>query len=211
LRKLKKIIEVYLPQVFLIVFSVVLGMYLNQKMLERNDRKKADKLLSMVEAEVKSNQRILKDWYPYHQRMYQKLDSLKDDSNFIKDFQKDKNVLFEKLLTRGSFMKESLSDASWEVTKLNPVVSEISFDKMNILTKVYNQQKGTFEPMHKMFDLLSKPFINTPKNAKENLNLISGFVRELAAREAQLLYYYKKADELLEGEEIKVDKEETSN
>ena len=196
MRKLKKFIEVYLPQVVLIVFSVVLGLYLNQKMVERNDRIKANQLLLMVKAEIKSNQKILENWYPYHKQIYQELDSLKNDPEFIKEFQEDKDVL-KKSWTRRTFMGEIMSDASWEVAKLNPVVSEISFDKMNFLTKLYLQQSLTFTPMLDMFEIFNQPFINTPKNAKENLNLINGYMKELVARESELAYYFEAAKEML--------------
>lgn len=193
---MEKIINKYLPQVLLIVFSVVLGMYLNQKMLERADYNKANQLLSIIESEIKLNQKIVQDWQPYHNDIWSKLDSLKDDDTFIKEFQKDKNALY-KLLTRGTLMNEMPSNSAWEITKLNPVVSEISYDKMNILAKTYAQQEGTFNPINDIITILNTPFMNSPKDGKENLNLLSNLTREMVSREIQLLHYYKEAIKIL--------------
>jgi len=188
---MKKLLNEYIPQVLLIVFSVVLGLFLNQKMVDYNDQKKADQLLSMIESEIKSNQEIVADYYPYHAGIYEKLDSLKNDEAFLKEFYKDRFVLFNQLLTRSTFMGQSLSRSAWETMKLNPLVSEISFDKLRTLTETYVQQKGTYSPFDKLDKLINTPFLNAPENAKENLQLMSISMRELVAREKQLLDYYK--------------------
>jgi len=201
---MKKVIEVYIPQLLLIVFSVVLGLYLNQKMLERNNKKKAEQLLSMVRSEINTNQKILEEWYPYHRKVVIKLDSVKNDPKFIKAFEQDKNALFQLLFSRPSFMGETPTDAAWEVTKLNSVVSEIDFKKMSLLTKAYHQQQMTFQPvLPKLMDFFQKPFLNSPENAEENLNALSSMLNELVAREDELLFRYRNVIESFEKEKIK--------
>ena len=51
--------------------------------------------------------------------------------------------------------------------------------------------------MDEMFEVYRLKDVNIEKNAKSNLESILGSVHELVAREKQLLYYYKKAKEVL--------------
>ena len=194
---MKKIINVYLPQVLLIVFSVVLGMYLNQKMIERSDRYKANQLLFLIESEVKRNYNLVQDWQPYHEEFRVKIDSVSNDPVFIKEYQKDRSVIF-KFATRGTLMADFPLSSAWEITKLNPVVSEISYDKMNVLAKTYSQQKSTFEPAYDMMKIFNAPVMNTPKEAKESLDLLSNLLSEMVGREKQLLQYYQETITVLE-------------
>lgn len=192
-----------ITQVVLIVFSVVLGLYLSERIEERKKRQESQELLTTIKSEVKDNIRILKDWAPYHQEINKSLDSLSKQEAFIAAFVKDKDILYETLLARGSFMKESLASDAWDIAKSHPLIMNIDHNQLIILSKVYNQQKGTFEPMSKMFDVLSSKNVNKKEEAKANLESISRHVWELAARERQLMYYYKKAAEILDLEEDK--------
>lgn len=192
---MKKEFREYLIQILLIVFSVVLGLYLNEKIVQHNEKKEAEKLLSFVKTEINANRFLLKDWAPYHREISIKLDSLSKEEQFVSDFIKDKNILFSKLMTRRTFMNRNVSDDAWEISKGNPILVNIGFERMLLLSKIYSQQDGTFKPSSEMFKVLQSRGVNDPSSAKENLSILNNHMRELVGREFLLQQYYEEAAE----------------
>ena len=191
-------IKEYIMQCLLIVFSVVLGLYLSERIEERKTRQESEELLTTIKAEVKDNMGLLEKWAPYHQDIYKNLDSLKENEAFIAAFINDKSILFEKLLTRGTLMGRSPANDAWDIAKSHPLIMNIEHEQLIILSKVYKQQKGTFEPMYKMGDIFNSKDVNKEQDAKLNLELLSDHFHELVAREIELIRYYKIAAEILD-------------
>ncbi len=187
-----------ITQCILIVFSVVLGIYVSERIEERKKRQESAVLLSKIKSEVKDNIRLLNKWVPYHHQIRNNLDSLSQDPAFIEEFIADKFVFFERLLTEGTFMGRSPASDAWDIAKSHPLIVNIDYDILLILSKIYNQQAVTFEPGYKMFELFNSKEVNTRTDAQSNLVLMSNHIDELTARERQLIYYYKEAKETLD-------------
>lgn len=185
-------------QVALIVFSVVLGLYLNERIEERKNRLESDSLLALIKSEVNDNVQLMKESTLYHREMYRNLDSLCKNEVFIAEFVKDKTVLFEKLFTNGSFQKRFPASDAWDIAKAHPLIANFDYDKLLVLSKIYKQQKSTFEDMQERFGIFSSKKLNLKEDAKSNLEFIRDNLRELVARENQLMYYYKEAEETLD-------------
>ena len=187
-----------ITQCILIVFSVVLGIYVSERIEERKKRQESAVLLSKIKSEVKDNIRLLNKWVPYHHQIRNNLDSLSQDPAFIEEFITDKFVFFERLLTEGTFMGRSPASDAWDIAKSHPLIVNIDYDILLILSKIYNQQAVTFEPGYEMFELFNSKEVNTRTDAQSNLVLMSNHIDELTARERQLIYYYKEAKEILD-------------
>lgn len=191
-------IKEYIAQFVLIVFSVVLGLYLSERIEERKEIQESYDLLTTIKTEVKDNISLLEYWSPHHKEIKEKLDSLSKDEVFIEQFVGDKFFFFEKLFTRGTFMSRMLASDAWDIAKSHPLVVKIDYDKYLTLSRVYNQQKITFEPGFEMIELLKSKDVNIEKDAKSNLALICDRLHELVAREKQLMDFYKEAEEKLD-------------
>ena len=191
-----------ITQFILIVFSVVLGLYLSERIEERKKRLESEELLTKIKSEVADNIILLEKWLPYHQEINKKLDSLSKDDAFIQEFIHDKFAFFKRLLTKGTFMGRSPVNDAWDIAKSHPLIVNIDYDKLLILSKVYNQQELTFEPMYELFELFNSKDVNVEQDAKANLELISNRIWDLVAREEQLMSYYKSAEEILDLPEI---------
>lgn len=191
-------VEQIITQFILIVFSVVLGIYLSERIEEGKKRKESAVLLTQIKSEVIDNIKLLEKWVPYHHQINKHLDSLSKDPVFIEEFISDKFSLFEKLLTKGTFMGRSPASDAWDIAKSHPLIVNIDYDKLLILSRIYNQQKVTFEPGYEMFELFNSKDVNIRKDAQSNLELMSYRINELAARERQLMYYYEQAEEILD-------------
>jgi len=186
-----------LTQVILIVFSVVLGVYLSERIEERNKLREADDLLSTINLEVKDNLALLKFWVPYHQTASKNLINLSNDPEFIEQFIQEKFVFFKKVFTRNTVMGRMPVIDAWEIAKSHPLIVSIDYDKYLALSRIYNQQKVTFENVSGMFEIFEGKDVNARENAQSNLELISNRFRNFVSMEEQLMVYYKDAEETL--------------
>jgi len=124
---------------------------------------------------------LLLEWQPYHEEMNKKLkDSLKSES-FVKAFIKNRYSL-SKLAPKGTFMGEFPTEDAWEMAKSNPILMNIGYDKMFLLSKIYNQQSITFEPTEEVAKLFSSTDFNAPEDAEVNLTILQFHLNELASR-----------------------------
>ena len=191
-------IKQFITQSVLIVFSVVLGLYLSERIEDRKKRQESDELLTTIKAEVQDNYGLLKDWSPYHEEINTHLDSLSGDDGFIEEFVQDRYSLLEHLLTRGTLMARRPASDAWDIAKSHPLVVNLDYDKWVILSRIYNQQALTFEPALQMIELLESKDVNIEENARANLTIMSNHIREFVARERQLLSFYREAEGILD-------------
>ena len=197
---IKEALLTNVTQIFLIVFSVVLGLFLSERIEEIKNEKEAKKLLSRIKSEVTVNKKLVEDWTPYHRKIVQKLDTLCENDRFIKDFIKDESNLFKEVLTEGTFMSAMPTNDAWDIAKSHPLIVNFEYDQLLILSKVYNQQKLTFEPASQIAEIFLSPNFNSNENAQLNLKIFKSRMQEIVGRELQLIEYYKTADKILELE-----------
>ncbi|GAB5520784.1 MAG: hypothetical protein RhofKO_30350 [Rhodothermales bacterium] len=197
MRKVSDVVKATLAQFLLIVFSVVLGLYLSERIEERKRVQEANRLLAVLQSELQENRRLLNYWAPYHQEISENLDSLSGDAAFLARFLDNKSVLFQDLLTRGTFMGRMPASDAWDIAKSHPLIVNIDYDKLIALSKVYNQQASTFRPGFEISEIYNSKDVNTAENARVNLELMSDRMREMVAREDQLRVYYSEAGDVL--------------
>ena len=186
-----------LTQLLLIVFSVVLGLYLSERIEERKNEKEAVLLLSRITSEVNENKKLLEEWVPYHRDIYSRLDSIIEDAAFVRRFIEDESVLFDEVITRGNLMGETPSDEAWDIAKSHPLIVHFDYDNLLMLSRIYNQQAMTYDPIPKLIELFLSADFNSQENAKLNLHTFKNQLREVVTREMQLLYYINEGEETL--------------
>lgn len=184
-------------QIFLIVFSVVLGLYLSERIEERKTRIEAQKLLSKIASEVSENKKLMDIWVPYHQEVIKNWDSIYSDETFMEKFYIDQSILYKTLFTKNTIIGRMPVNDAWEIAKSHPLMVDIDYDKLLILSKVYNQQENTFEPFPRILDLLREPDFNHKDKALTNLKSFKGLMVDLVALELQLMVYLNEAEEVL--------------
>lgn len=183
---MKKLFQEYIPQVVLIVFSVVLGLFLSEEISKRQDKKMAEQLVGHLKKEISHNREEILEWMPYHYKLRNKLDSAIGEEVFIKSFINDPNVLFEHF-DRGLF-NGTINTAAWETAVLNPAVSEISYEQLTDFSKVYKQIDITYKPLLvRLQDLTTAGDFNASESAAGNLQTLITLIQELAGREYSLL------------------------
>ncbi len=193
---MKKSIIKYFIQVFLIVFSVVLGLYLSDRIEDRKNEKNATKLLSKIKSELNENKKLLDRWVPYHGQIVNNLDSLSNDEKFIKKFINDKSAIYE-AFSEGTIMSDMPSNDAWDIAKSHPLVVNIDYDILLGLSKIFNQQKFTYESIPKLIDLMLSTEFNATETARPNLKLFKDKLEEIYGRELQLINYYNETEKIL--------------
>ena len=197
-KAMEKSIIKYTTQLFLIVFSVVLGIFVSERIEEQKNKRQAERLLSKITSEVNDNRKLLAYWAPYHRDIANTLDSLSNDELFVDAFVNDKSALFEAILTRGTFMDRTPGSDAWDIAKSHPIIVNFDYDELLILSKIYNQQRVTFEPAEKISEIFFAPDFNAKEKAKSNLQILSNLMREIVGREIRLIAYYTEAEEILD-------------
>ncbi|MEM1220785.1 MAG: hypothetical protein AAGH79_17825 [Bacteroidota bacterium] len=187
-----------ITQFILIVFSVVLGLYLSERIEDQKNKKDSEKLLTTIKAEVQDNAKLMEYYLPYHAEIEVKMDSLAQVPEFVEAFIDDKYILFEAILTRGNFMARRPANDAWDIAKSHPLVVNVDYDKWVALSRIYNQQELTFQPAVDMIGLMESRDVNAPAEAAANLELMAQKMREFVSREKQLVYYYRSAQEVLD-------------
>lgn len=132
-------------------------------------------------------------WVPYHKEIVTKLDSLSSDNNFIENFMNDKSTIYQ-AFSRGTIMSDVPSNDAWDIAKSHPLIVNMDYDKLLILSKIYNQQKFTYESISEIIELMISPEFNSKDQAKQNVQLFRDKLNEVYGREIQLLNYYDQAE-----------------
>lgn len=185
-----------ITQVILIVFSVVLGLYLNERIEDKKNEKEATKLLSKIKSELNENKKLLDYWVPYHGEIVESLDSLSNNEIFIQNFIKDHSTLY-KVFTRRTIMSDLPANDTWDIAKSHPLIVNFEYDELLILSKIYKQQEATYESFPKIIELLLSPDLNTKENARPNLQLFKNQLQDITSRERKLIGYYNQAEIIL--------------
>lgn len=195
---MEKVLLNNIKQLLLIVFSVVLGIFLSERIEERKKEREAALLLSKLKSEVSANKVLLEAWIPYHKKVVNRLDSLKNSQPFIRDFIEEPSALFSAVLTKGTIMGDTPSSEAWDIAKSHPLIVHFDYDQLLLLSKIYRQQAGTYEPVPKMIELFLSSDFNAKERAASNLQTFNNQMREIVSREIQLMNYLQAAEDILE-------------
>ncbi len=184
----------YFGQIILIVFSVVLGLYLSERIEDKKNERNAQELFSKINSELITNKKLLDNWVPYHKKILNRIDSLSNDKNFIEKFINDKSTIY-KAFSRGTIMSDFPSSDAWDIAKAHPLIVNMDYDKLLILSKIYNQQKNTYESVPELVDLMLSTEFNSKEQVNKNLQLFQDRLNEIYVRELQLIEYYEQTEE----------------
>ncbi|MFK7833524.1 MAG: hypothetical protein AB8B52_09620 [Winogradskyella sp.] len=91
-------------------------------------------------------------------------------------------------------MSDVPSNDAWDIAKSHPLIVNMDYDKLLILSKIYNQQKFTYESISEIIELMISPEFNSKDQAKQNVQLFRDKLNEVYGREIQLLNYYDQAE-----------------
>ena len=146
----------YLGEAFLIVFSVLFALFINNLAQNHQTKKKKKTALESIRKELHKNAAIVAGWRTEHAAISERLQDLINGKN---DSLKNRLLEYENLELRlltdnKSLIEAILSDTAWESAKSSGIVSEFDFSATQSLTAVYDMQNVmTDETVMKILDL----------------------------------------------------------
>ena len=128
------------------------------------------------------------------------MDSTFSNESFINLFIEDRSALY-RIFSKNTIMGETPSNDAWDIAKSHPLIVNLDYEELFILSKIYNQQKFAYDPFFKLVDILLAPDFNEEEKARANLKMFQNRFANMVGLEIQLVNYYNQAEEILKFEE----------
>lgn len=196
----------YLGEGFLIVFSVLFALFINNLAENRQTKKKKRTALESIRKELYKNDSIVGVWRTQHAKISKRIQDLiqgKNDSLKNKLLEYD-NLELRLLTDNKSLIEAVLSNTAWESAKSSGIVSEFDFDTTQSLTAAYSMQKVmTDETVMKILDLYFDRESHDMDNLMPTLYQFGLRFYELVGQEYLMDQLYNAALEDLEADSQK--------
>lgn len=191
-----KSLKKYLGEGFLIVFSVLFALFINNLAQNYQTKKKKETALESIRKELYKNDSIVAGWRTQHVVISERLQDLihgKNDS--LKNMLLEYDNLELRLLTDNKSLIEAvLSDTAWESAKSSGIVSEFDFRTTQSLTAAYDMQKVmTDKTIMKILDLYFDGKSHDMDNLMSTLYLFGLRFYELVGQESLMEILYGEA------------------
>ncbi len=148
-------IKKYLVEGFLIVFSVLFALFINQLFDDYKTNKRKIIALESIQKELKQNEEILAKWKVKHTEIRDRISAiLHGEMDSLKTELKQFDYLNLGVLTDNeSLIDAILTSTAWESAKSTGIVSEFDFETTQKLTHVYSMQQNiTDKTLMKIID-----------------------------------------------------------
>ncbi|WP_276368464.1 hypothetical protein [Chryseolinea sp. H1M3-3] len=184
----------YLFEAFLIVFSVLFALSIENYVERLKIKNQKTIAIQRIKLEVERNSRILVEWIPKHQKVYDLLNSLATGKNdtLRNALAQDKYFNFGILTDEKQIINDMLSNTAWDTAKSTGIITEFDFELVEELTKVYSHQdlmmNGTLQNI--LTILMNQQTYDTQR-LDENVKQLELNFRELTGQERVLAKLYE--------------------
>lgn len=185
-------IQEYLIQALLIVFSVILALFLNEYRNNLKAKNELDKTLANLQTEIENNRKILQDLIPYHQSVYNRLNSISQSDSAISTLKSPLIYGIIELFPKGLF-PNTPGNSAWEVLLATGQLSQIEIDQAQHLSKLYSSQESIDDLVDEIYAFVVNRDILNESEVRGNLLILSLHLQELHQREAYLLSLYNES------------------
>lgn len=179
--KLSQRISDHLIQAIFIFTSVFLAFWLNDYLMERNERRSARVAQEAIIEEMKWNLKILERWTPYHKELFDKAELLVlKELDTVKTFDPSRIIDHSK-----GIIREALIDNAWNLLNQNQVKIDLH-SKMEI-NRIYKQQNYVNLAILEITDFLKQRETLRPELVKENYVMLLRLLGELFGQESAMI------------------------
>ncbi len=169
--RIKKTFLQFMAEMFLIVFSVFLGLYLSDWLAERKEEEKTLNALKSINEEISWNKKFLEGRIIYYQGLVNELDSLG-----ISDAKPD-----TKAPIKGwkGLRPPLLKDAAFQTAVSAQVFARIDFKTAEQISLVYSFQSLYMRGIHTIMDNFFDMKVDTKLKIKTYMKELTGMGSEL--------------------------------
>lgn len=184
----------------LILFSVLLALFLNEYRSQRNeDRLKAEAMFK-VQNEIRSNLEITEEWFEYHREVLSNLQNALGDETVRSTVFTEDGVRFWGLMPRG-VVQRLIDDAAWQALKSSSTFSNLDFETMMNLSKIYKlQEEGVESTIRVILNILSSREALDQDQVTNTLILLHNAFGELVSQEDFLIRQFRSTLKELDGD-----------
>ena len=146
--------------------------------------------------EIKRNLELVEEGIPNHQSILEKLDkALRDESYKVQLLTNNISLgLSNLVMPDGVSSSGWVDDSAWLALRFSSAFSNLDFDTVLVLSKVYNSQESGIEgTLEDVLTLLSSRELLEKENIDITLTLLRNIFHELVAQEEYILLRYKNA------------------
>jgi hypothetical protein len=132
----------YVLEGFLIVFSVLFALYIENYVENLKTKERKQLALDRIRLEIARNSKVLAEWMPKHDATYQLLyrSSLTNNDSLKKVLLMYNYFNINILTKQESIFNTILTATAWETAQSTQIASEFDFELMESLTQVYALQ-----------------------------------------------------------------------
>ncbi|MFC2152288.1 hypothetical protein ACFLSE_07140 [Bacteroidota bacterium] len=189
MKKINKKYFEYIIQTFLIIFSVLFALFLDEYRSNLKTDKELKQILFNVKQEIENNKTINNDMISYHEIVRKNIERVSETDSGIDSLKSDFGFQFHIIAPYG-LMRKSVSNSVWQTAKLNPSLNSIDFKKLQVIGSAYSQQQAIFEQVLILTELLRSREMLSNDKTYENLFLLYKEIIELKEKEVELNRIY---------------------
>jgi hypothetical protein len=180
----------------LIVGSILFALFLDEYRGQLEQDRLRDRALATVSNEIKRNLELVEEGIPNHQSILEKLDkALRDESYKVQLLTNNISLSLSNLIMPDGVSSSGwVDDSAWLALRFSSAFSNLDFDTVLVLSKVYNSQESGIEgTLEDVLTLLSSRELLEKENIDITLTLLRNIFHELVAQEEDILLRYKNA------------------
>ncbi|MEQ8360450.1 MAG: hypothetical protein RH860_13245 [Cytophagales bacterium] len=196
-------IKKYLAEGFLIVFSVLFALFINQLVDDYKTKKRKIIALESIHKELVQNEEILAKWRDKHVEIRNRISAIMSgEMDSLKIELRQYNYLNLGVLTNNeSLIDAILTSTAWESAKSTGIVSEFDFETTQKLTHVYSMQQNiTDKTLMKIIDYYFDSDAHDLKEIDRTLLQFQLRFSELTGQENLMAFLYDEAIKSTENE-----------
>lgn len=176
---------------FLIVFSVLLALALNEYMAARKEEERTRQSLLGIREELRSNRSIIQNWHQIHQAALKKVSYYRSQpalyDSLVQNNQFQLNLLFE-----GTLIPNTVRSNSWEIAKSTGLLQNFDLSLANGLTDMYDMQGvGVGKTADRLISLIFERQTHLQEHVPQTLVVLEFTMQELVGQESYLIKAYE--------------------
>ena len=181
----------YIIQVFLIVGSVLLALWLDQMMADRAENKKMEVTINNIISEVENNIKAVEAVVGYHKKVSSNLSSFIDTVEF-NSIDKNAMEIIAGFIPNG-LQVARMQNTAWNMAIETETISLFKYEMAYDMTELYDlQTRGVESTTTKIMDYLTNPSLFDIEQNTEVTMVFHFAMNELSNQEGFLIEEYKR-------------------
>ncbi|MEM1264158.1 MAG: hypothetical protein AAGH76_17295 [Pseudomonadota bacterium] len=169
----------------LIVFSVLLALFLDNVMQDRQDARDVAELTRHIADEIQSNLTIVNKWLPYHRQVVAEIDSYIASDQLLESLITADGIDYGRLANKG-LIQDFYSDSAWQLAQQSLLSSRIDFGVSSAITDAYLAQQNVNGTLQRIVGFYSERETYDPKQVRTSLRILRNLVKDLAGQQTVL-------------------------